>query len=260
MDAWSTYLQGCGLLLGLMTVVWLVSVRLRDASIVDLVWGATFVVAGWWYFAQTPGGDPGRKLLLMALVTVWGLRLSVYLTWRNWGEPEDRRYQAFRKRYGPQRYWWVSFFQVFVLQGTLSWLIGSPLLGAQMRGGALGWLDAVAVVVWLVGFTFEAGGDLQLARFLANRKSSDELLTTGFWRYTRHPNYFGDSACWWAYGLFAIAAGSPLWAIGAVMMTALIIKVSGVAMLEKTMKSDKPGYAEYVRRTSAFLPWPPREG
>lgn len=259
MDPLTLYLGGFGLLLGLMAVVWLVSVPLRNASIVDLVWGTTFVVSGWWYYLGTPGGDPGRKLLLMTLVTVWGLRLSIYLTWRNWGHGEDRRYQAFRKRYGPERYWWLSFFQVFVLQGTLSWLIGSPLLGAQMRGGPLHWLDAVAVVVWLVGFAFEAGGDWQLARFKATRTGPDQLLTTGFWRYTRHPNYFGDSACWWAYGLFSIAAGSLPWAVGAVLMTALIIKVSGVAMLEKTLKSDKPGYADYVRRTSAFLPWPPRK-
>lgn len=258
MDVAWIYLTGLGLLLVLMTVVWLVSLPLRNASIVDLVWGTTFVVAGWWYYAHTPGGDPGRKLLLMSLVTVWGLRLSLYLTWRNWGEPEDRRYQEFRRRYGPERYWWLSFFQVFVLQGTLSWLIGAPLLGAQARGGPLGWLDAVAVVVWLVGFVFEAGGDWQLARFKARRRSPDELLTSGFWRYTRHPNYFGDSACWWAYGLLSIAAGGTAWALGAVLMTALIIKVSGVAMLERSLSSDKPGYAQYVRRTSAFFPWPPR--
>lgn len=255
--AW-IYLTGLGLLLVLMAVVWLVSLPLRNASIVDLVWGTTFVIAGWWYYAHTPGGDPGRKLLLMCLVTVWGLRLSLYLTWRNWGEPEDRRYQEFRRRYGAERYWWLSFFQVFVLQGALSWLIGAPLLGAQASGGPLGWLDALAVLVWLVGFAFEAGGDWQLARFKARRRSSDELLTSGFWRYTRHPNYFGDSACWWAYGLLSIAAGGTAWALGAVLMTALIIKVSGVAMLEKSLSSDKPGYAEYVRRTSAFFPWPPR--
>ncbi len=253
------YFQAYALLLAMMTVLWLVSVRLRNASIVDPLWGTTFVVAGWWYYAHTPDGDPGRKLLLMILVTVWGLRLTLYLTWRNWGKGEDPRYQAFRRNYGPERYWWVSFFQVFVLQGTLSWIIGAPLYGAQRTGGPLGWLDAIAVAVWLVGFVFEAGGDLQLSRFKARRKSSDELLTTGFWRYTRHPNYFGDSACWWGYGLLAVAAGSYVWALGALLMTALIIKVSGVAMLERSMKSQKPGYAEYVARTSAFIPWPPNK-
>ena len=149
---------------------------------------------------------------------------------------------------------------MFVLQGVLSWLIGAPLLGAQHDGGPLGWLDALAAAVWLVGFVFEAGSDVQLARFKARRTSPDELLVTGFWRYTRHPNYFGDSACWWGYGLFSIAAGGYVAALGAVLMTALIIKVSGVTLLEKSLGSKKPGYAEYARRTSAFLPWPPRRG
>ncbi len=252
------YLQAYGVLLAMMTVLWLVSVKLRNASIVDPVWGTTFVVAGWWYFGHTPGGDPTRKLLLMTLVTLWGLRLSLFLTWRNWGHGEDFRYQEFRRKYGPERYWWLSFFQVFVLQGTLSWIIGAPLLGAQAMGGPVGWLDGLAVAIWLVGFVFEAGSDLQLARFRARRKSPNELLTSGFWRYTRHPNYFGDSACWWGYGLLAVSAGAHLWALGAVLMTAMIIKVSGVAMLEKTMKTAKPGYAEYVARTSAFIPWPPK--
>ena len=258
MSIGTIYLQAYGVLLALMTLLWLVSVRLRNASIVDPVWGTTFVVAGWWYFGHTPGGDPSRKLLLMTMVTVWGLRLSLFLMWRNWGEGEDYRYQAFRRRFGAERYWWVSFFQVFVLQGTLSWLIGAPLLGAQFGGGPLGWLDVLGVAIWLTGLVFEAGSDLQLARFRARRKSPDELLTTGFWRYTRHPNYFGDSACWWGYGLIAIAAGGYVWALGALLMTAMIIKVSGVAMLEKSMKSAKPGYAEYAARTSAFIPWPPR--
>jgi len=258
METAAVYVQGYGLLLAMMSLLWLASVRLRNASIVDPAWGLTFVVAGWWYFGHTPGGDPTRKLLLMSLVTAWGLRLSAYLAWRNWGEDEDPRYQHFRRRYGPERYWWVSFFQVFVLQGTLSWIIGSPLMGAQVAGGPLGWLDAVAVAVWTVGFVFEAGSDLQLARFRARRRSSRELLTTGFWRYTRHPNYFGDAACWWGYGLLAVAAGGYGWALGSLLMTALIIKVSGVALLEKSMKSDKPGYAEYAARTSAFIPWPPK--
>lgn len=259
MFPFDVYLQGYALVLGLLSIAWLVSVRLRDASIVDALWGMTFVVYAWWYFLHTPGGDPQRKLLVVGLVTVWGLRLSLYLTWRNWGEPEDPRYQAFRRRYGAHRYWWVSFFQVFVLQGTLAWVIGLPLLGAQMQGDALGWLDAVAVLVWLVGLVFEAGSDFQLARFLARRTDPNELLTTGFWRYTRHPNYFGDSACWWGYGLLSIAAGSYWPAIGAVLMTALIIKVSGVAILGRSLRSSKPGYREYAERTSVFLPLPPRK-
>lgn len=258
MSTWSVYLEAYGLILVMMTALWLVSVWRRNASLVDPLWGTLFVVAGWWWFQRTPEGDPGRKLLLMTMVTVWGLRLSLYLAWRSFGQPEDPRYQAFRRRYGPHRYWWVSFFQVFLLQGTLAWLIAAPLLGAQRGAAPLGWLDGLGVAVWLVGVVFEAGSDLQLARFRARRTRPDALLTTGFWRYTRHPNYFGDAACWWGYGLLSIAAGGYAWALGSVLMTVLILEVSGVAMLERSLGSDKPGYAEYARRTSAFIPWPPR--
>lgn len=254
-DMISIYLGAYGVLIAGMAVLWLVSVGLRNASIVDIAWGPAFVVSGWWYFAHTEG-NPARKLLLMSLVTVWGLRLFGYLLWRNWGAGEDRRYQAFRRKYGPHRYWWFSFFQVFLLQGTLCWIIGVPLFGAQLGDASLSWIDGLAVAVWLVGFVFEAGSDLQLARFRASRPPPGSLLTTGFWAYTRHPNYFGDSACWWGYGLFAIAAGSPASAIGAVLMTVLIIKVSGVGLLERSLRRSKPGYARYAARTSAFLPLP----
>jgi len=181
------------------------------------------------------------------------------LLWRNWGRGEDPRYQAFRRRYGPARYWWVSFFQTFMLQGSLAWIISAPLLGAQTRGGSLNGLDVLALAIWIIGFIFESGSDLQLARFKADLANRGRLLTSGFWRYTRHPNYFGDAACWWGYGLLSLAAGSALPALGAVVMTVLIIRVSGVALLERSLARDKPGYAAYARRTSAFIPWPPRE-
>lgn len=255
---WSLYLAGWGIFIGLLTLLWLVSVRLKNASIVDPAWGMTFVIVGWFYFFQSDGGNPARNLLLMTLVTIWGVRLSLFLLWRNWGHGEDFRYQAFRARYGADRYWWVSLFQVFWLQGTLAWLVSAPLLGAQLRGGSLNWLDALGVLAWLIGFAFEAGGDWQLARFKADPANKGRLLTSGFWRYTRHPNYFGDSACWWGYGLIALAAGSGATLFGPVIMTWLLLRVSGVAMLERTLTSTKPGYADYVRRTSAFFPRPPK--
>lgn len=261
MSTTAIYAGGLGLILAAMTGLWLLSVRLRNAGIVDSFWGMSFVLSAWFYFVQAEGGWPARKLLVAVLVTIWGLRLSLHLLWRNHLQgdgAEDPRYQAFRRHYGPERYWWFSFFQVFLLQGVLSWLIGAPLLGAQLGGGPLGWIDGLAVAVWVVGLVFEAGGDLQLARFKRRRRPG-ELLTTGLWRYTRHPNYFGDAACWWAYGLFSVAAGSYLPALGALLMTGLIIKVSGVALLERGLRKSKPGYEAYVRRTSAFLPWPPRD-
>jgi steroid 5-alpha reductase family enzyme len=252
------YLGALPLILGGSALLWAVSVRLRNVGIVDLYWGIAFLIAGWHYHAATGAGP--RGLLVMTLVTIWGLRLSAYLFWRNHvhgDRAEDFRYREFRRRFGPA-YWWISFFQVFALQGVLAWLISAPLLGAQIGGGPLGIVDALATALWLVGFVFEAGSDLQLARFRARRRSPSELLTGGFWRYTRHPNYFGDAACWWAYGLFSIAAGSPFAALGAALFTLVLIRVSGVRLLEKTMIRDNPGYAEYARRTSSFIPWPPR--
>jgi steroid 5-alpha reductase family enzyme len=190
------YLANLAILLACMTLLWIVSVLLKNASIVDPFWGATFVISGLYYFSETPDGEPARKLIVVILVMIWGARLSLYLLWRNWGKGEDFRYQAFRQRYGPERYWWISFFQTFMLQGILAWIISVPLLGAQVQGDPLNVLDFAAVVIWTIGFIFEAGGDLQLARFIRDPANRGKLLTTGFWRYSRHPNYFGDAACY----------------------------------------------------------------
>lgn len=261
MDFFLTWPWALLVILSMMNVLWVVSVLMRNASIVDLFWGVGFVLAVWVYFLLTPDGLTTRKWLVAVLTTIWGLRLSLYLTWRNWGRPEDFRYQAFRRRYGPERYWWVSLFQVFLLQGVLLWLVSAPLLGAQlnMHGGGLTLLDWLAAGLWLVGFTFEAVGDWQLARFKADPDNAGKLLTSGLWRYTRHPNYFGDACVWWAFGLFSLAAGSVWPVLGSVLMTILLLRVSGVSLLERTLTKSKPGYEEYQRRTNAFFPWFPRK-
>lgn len=244
----------------LMTLLWLVSIRLKNVSIVDLFWGFGFVLAAFFYYWKAEG-LPVRQILLLIMVAVWGLRLSGYLTWRNYGKGEDFRYQQFRKQYGEKRYWWFSFFQVFLLQGVLMWLISAPLLGAQFYGAErdLGWLDGMGILFWIVGIIFETGGDFQLARFKADPANRGKVLDTGFWRYTRHPNYFGDAAVWWGYACFSMAAGSYWTVLGSLLMTALIIKVSGVALLEKSLHHSKPGYQEYIRKTSSFLPWFPKK-
>jgi steroid 5-alpha reductase family enzyme len=249
------YLQTLGVIMVMMTLLWLVSIRLRNVSIVDPFWGAGFVLVTLYGYIKMGHHDP-RSLLVLILVLIWGMRLSLYLGWRNAGKGEDFRYRAFRERYG-KGYWWISFFQTYMLQGVLMWLISVPLTLVQHRGGSLGLVDFLALAVWLTGFVFEAGGDLQLARFRSDPANRGKLLQTGFWKYTRHPNYFGDAAVWWGYGLFAIAAGAILPFVGSLLMTALIIKVSGVALLEKTLVNTKPGYEAYRRRTSAFLPWFP---
>lgn len=248
------------IILIMMTLLWVVSLKIRNVSIVDLFWGLGFVVSGVFYFLKAEGLE-ARKILILVLVTIWGLRLSGYLTWRNKGKGEDFRYRKFRKDYGENRYWWISYFQVFLLQGVLMWLISAPLLGAQVGGQEknLGWLDVVGLSFWLIGFMFEAGGDYQLARFKSDPGNQGKVLDTGFWRYTRHPNYFGDASVWWGYAFFSMAAGSYLPVLGSLLMTALIIKVSGVAMLEKTLKIKKPQYADYEKRTSSFFPWFPKK-
>ena len=251
------FLTALAVIVSLMTAIWIVSIPLRNVSIVDLFWGAGFVVAVWLYFSSAP--TPGaRGLLTAVLVTIWGARLSLHLALRNLGHGEDFRYRAMRKNAGADRYWWYSYFQVFLLQGVLMWLISAPLLGAQGGDTELGLLDGIAVAVWSVGFLFEAVSDWQLMRFKRDPGHSGLLMTTGLWRYSRHPNYFGDAAVWWAYGLLSIAAGAPYAALGSVLMTVLILRVSGVTLLERTLRTTKPGYEEYARRTSAFLPWPPR--
>jgi steroid 5-alpha reductase family enzyme len=250
-----------GVILGYMVVIWLLSLALRDSSIVDIFWGAGFVLATWVYFALTPGGFPARKWLISILVTVWGLRLSLYILWRNWGKEEDFRYQTWREEAG-NTWWWYSFFKVFLLQGALMWIISAPLLAAQINPtpGQLTLLDGLAILVWAIGFFFEAGGDWQLARFKADPANKGKLLTSGVWRYTRHPNYFGDAAQWWGFYLIAIAAGGFWTIFGPILMTFLLVRVSGVALLEKSLREAKPGYEEYVKSTSAFVPWFPGRG
>jgi steroid 5-alpha reductase family enzyme len=247
------------IILGLMTLLWMVSLLLKNASIVDIFWGTGFVISAWAYFALTPDGFMLRKLLIAGLVTVWGLRLSLYILWRNWGKPEDFRYQVWRKESG-RRWWWKSFFQVFLLQGFLMWIISAPLLAAQLRSlpGHLTVFDFLGIVIWGIGFFFESAGDLQMSRFKADPANKGKVMNRGVWRFTRHPNYFGDATQWWGYYLIAAAAGGWWTVFSPVIMTLFLLKVSGVSLLEKTLET-RPGYKEYIETTSAFIPWLPRK-
>lgn len=254
------YFQALLVILILMTILWIISTIVRNVSIVDLFWGLGFVITAAFFFIKSSGNE-SRKILIMTMASIWGLRLSIYLAWRNAGKGEDFRYRQFRKQYGEKRYWWISFFQTFLLQGILMWLISAPLLGAQYYGSdkELGIFDFIGVFLWAIGFLFEAGGDLQLAHFKANHENKGKVLDSGFWRYTRHPNYFGDSSVWWGFGFICLAAGSYLPVLGSILMMSMIIKVSGVALLEKSLKEQKPQYKEYIEKTSAFIPWFPKK-
>lgn len=260
MALWTVFGIAGAAVFGLVTLLWSVSLLLKDASIVDIFWGAGFVVANWLYFALTPGGFFTRKWLISALVTIWGLRLSLRILLRNWGKPEDFRYRRWREEVGG-RWWWQSYYRVFLLQGFLVWIISSPLLAAHI-GPTLNWfttLDGMGVVVWVVGFFFEAVGDWQLDRFKANEANQGKVLRTGLWRYTRHPNYFGDAVQWWAYYLIAVAAGGYWTFFSPIVMTELLTRVSGVRLLEESLRETKPGYQAYVETTSSFIPWFPRK-
>jgi len=246
--------------LALVLLVWLLSLRLRDASIIDVFWGAGFVLIGW-ICAAVGDGDRGRRLLLAILVTIWGLRLAVHIGRRNLGKGEDRRYAEMRERDG-ERFWFTSLYRVYLVQAVAMWIVSLPLqAGAALGAGhGLGPLDAVGGAVWLVGFAFESLGDLQLDRFKADPANRGRVMDHGLWRYTRHPNYFGDATVWWGLGLVAVGAGAvAAWGFaGSILDTLLLTRVSGKPVLERDIEQRRPGYRDYVERTSGFVPLPPR--
>lgn len=245
------------LVLVLMTALWVVSVRLRDASIVDPWWSMAFLLVTV-HTALRTGVTPA-KVLLLVVVGTWSLRLWLHLLLRSRGKPEDPRYVSFRRRYGRDRYWWVSYFQVFLLQGCLVLLISAPLqlAAAAAPPGHISVIHWVGLVIFAGGFVFEAVADGQLQSFRRDPANGGKVLDTGLWRWSRHPNYFGEAVLWWGFWLLAME--QPLgWAtaLAPALMTFLLLRVSGVTMLDAHLKSSKPDYDDYVRRTSAFLPRP----
>lgn len=247
------------LALCMMTLVWLLSLVRRDAGIIDIFWGLGFVVVAWFYFL-TSDAMTVRKVLTVALVSLWGLRLSLHILVRSIGRGEDYRYQDMRKRHSRNFALW-SLFAIFLLQASILWFVSAPLLVAQhaVQPDELTWLDAAGTVLFAIGFLFETVGDLQLARFKNDPGNSGRVMQSGLWRYTRHPNYFGDTVVWWGLFLIALSAPGSLWTIASpILMTFLLLKVSGVSLLEKSLSETKPEYGAYARRTSAFFPWPPQ--
>jgi steroid 5-alpha reductase family enzyme len=235
---------------------WLLSLVKRDVSIVDSLWSLFFLLGFGVYVAAS--AESPRTGLLIALVSLWALRLSIYLTWRNWGEPEDHRYQVIRARNEPN-FSVKSVYLIFGFQVVLAGIIAFPLFTAASSTAPLGPLDWVGVALWLLGMFFEVVGDWQLARFKSNPAQKGRVLNTGLWRYTRHPNYFGETALWWGYYAIALSAGAWWTIFAPLLMTLLLLKVSGVALLEKDIGERRPAYADYVRRTNAFLPWLPKD-
>lgn len=234
---------------------WLWSLVRDRVDHVDVLWPLLFLVAACTYFAGAESSARAQVVLLA--VAVWAIRLAVHLGRRLRGEEaEDHRYQAIRANHGAA-FRYKSLYIVFGLQGLLAWLISAPLLAA-MGGGPLGLLDGIAVLAFGLGLGFEWIADRQLRAFRAEPSNRGRVLDSGLWRYSRHPNYFGEACTWWAFYLFALAAGFPWTVFAPLVMTLLLVKVSGVALLERSIVHRRQGYADYVARTSAFIPWPPR--
>jgi steroid 5-alpha reductase family enzyme len=242
----------------LMVGLWAVSIRLRDVSIIDPAWGPAFVLVAL-TCALAGAGDPGRRWLLLVLTAIWGLRLGGYLLVRKLHDRgEDRRYASMRERRGAAFIPW-SLVWIFGLQGLLVLIVSLPLQVAADRAGGMSWPVAFGAALWAIGFAFESVGDEQLRRFKARPESGGEVMDAGLWRYTRHPNYFGDFCVWWGLWLLALTAGGTWWTvIGPLVMTLLLMRVSGAARLERDIGERRPQYADYIRRTSAFFPLPPR--
>lgn len=246
-----------GLVIGCLVLsLWLISLRTKDASIVDIFWGIGFVVISWVTYCRTDGSP--RAILLAVLTTLWGLRLAGYLAWRNHGRGEDKRYKAMRD-YRGESFWWVSLITVFFLQGAVMWVIALPIQVGQFSDDSLSIVNYVGVVFWLVGFLFEAIGDYQLARFKNEVDRQRLVMDRGLWRYTRHPNYFGNAMIWWGLFLISVTTATTWLIISPILMNCLLVKVSGVALLEKDLAARSEEYRQYIRRTSSFLPWPPRQ-
>ena len=250
---------GLGAILTVLTLVWMVSVKRRDASVADICWGLGFVLLAWLYCFLSPALTP-RSWLVAVLITLWGTRLSRHIFRRNRGKGEDPRYQAMRASHG-RAFWWRSLFTVFWLQGALLWFVALPLLVAVSAAppAALTAVDGLGILLFAVGFGFEVVGDYQLERFRAEPSNRGKVLESGLWRYTRHPNYFGDATMWW--GIYTVAASTPggwLTVLSPSLMTLLLMRVSGVTLLEEGLKVSKPGYRAYIARTPAFFPWFPR--
>ena len=240
-------------------LVWVVSRVRRNVALADRVWSVLIMIsAAVFALGRPPLGFTVVVMLLLG--AVWALRLSLFITWRSWGQPEERRYAQMRQRNEPH-FEWKSLYLVFGLQALLAWLVAMPFLTAAVApgaGNAWSGLHSLGLAVTLFGLLFEALADAQMAAFKARAPKADEVMDQGLWRYSRHPNYFGESCLWWGIALLALAGGGAWWALlSPVLVTFLLLKVSGVNLQEQHLQSRGPAYVDYVRRTSAFVPrWP----
>jgi steroid 5-alpha reductase family enzyme len=242
-----------------MTLLWALSLALKDVSIVDIFWGFGFALVAWVVALHT--GFTPRAMVIVALTSCWALRLGGHIFFRKLHEPgEDHRYTSIREKQGAS-FWWKSLFMIFWLQALLLWLVSWPLQAAVVLSAPIWWLDGLGAALAAGGIILEGVADGQLTRFKADPANKGQVMDKGVWGWSRHPNYFGDFMMWWGFFALGIAAGGPWWIIASpLVMSALLIKYSGAGLMEETIKNRRPGYAEYVRRTSLFVPLPPKKG
>jgi steroid 5-alpha reductase family enzyme len=242
-------------------VLWLIALRIRDVSFVDAWWALGMVVLAWASYFGTGAPSP-RKLLLLVLCSVWGLRLGLYLLWRWRKNGPDRRYQTMLGKAQAERgmgFARAALQIVFALQAPLQFIVALPVQLGQLGAGWIGPLGVVGATLAVIGILFETVGDWQLARFKNDAANRERVLDTGLWRFTRHPNYFGDCCVWWGLYLIAAESGIGIWALpGPVLLTVLLTRWSGMPTIEGRLRRKKPGYEEYVRKTPAFVPWLPK--
>ena len=250
---WSIYLMSLYSLLLFSFAGWLISLVRNNITHVDSMWSLFFVLAALTIYFIADHHN-ARGLLILVLVSVWALRLCAHLTIRNWNEPEDSRYVKIRQNNQPH-FWLKSIYIIFGLQAVLAWVISLSLYGAITSHRAVNFLDYAGILVFGIGFYWEVIGDWQLAQFQANLANKGKVLNTGLWRYSRHPNYFGECCLWWGFYLIALAGGAWWAIVSPLLMTLLLLKISGVSLLESTIVERRPAYANYIKNTNAFIPW-----
>ncbi|PPC82045.1 MAG: hypothetical protein CTY38_07455 [Methylotenera sp.] len=250
------YLEGLYAMLAFALLGWLLSLIRQNVTHVDSMWSLFFLVAGISYIPSLDSLNL-RGMIVIVLLTFWSLRLSVYLTWRNWGPHEDHRYAAIRQNNLPH-FKWTSIYIVFGLQALLAWIISLPILGSVLSNNPLNMIDMIGISLTVFGIVWESIADWQLTKFKQDQTNKNKVLNHGVWRYSRHPNYFGECCVWWGFFLIALAGGAWWSILSALLMTLLLLKVSGVALLEKDIAERRPEYLNYLKTTNAFIPGKPK--
>jgi len=251
----SVFIDAFVVIIILAILTWLLSVVIKDVSIVDSAWSLMFLSATLYVYFNDDFISTYETILL-GLIFVWAARLAIYLTWRNWGEDEDKRYQDIREKYSPN-FAFKSLFIIFVFQAVLAAIIVIPVI-AVFTGKTLkpdvGVLQYIGGAIFLLGFVYESVADMQLSSFKANPDNKNKVMNAGLWKHTRHPNYFGESLVWWGIYLFTLEY-TPWWVvISPLLITWLLLKFSGVVMLEETITKRRPDYQAYIDKTNAFIP------